>query len=299
MDDIAEFKKEGFDQQKLYRLPMRAQLRMQSQPFTRDLLVTDIGYYPRATGHRVEREEGLDREILVFCLSGRGWYSSGGRRREVGSMDAFWIPAGEAHAYGSHRSEPWEIYWVHAYGKVLMELLTWTPLMRSRPMTSFSNTHAMRRQFNAVLQRLEEGYSDHTLFELSRFLVSLTSLLHVDAGLSREGEQRERIEKVMELMRKTLSKPQALAEYAKAAGFSVSQFSFLFKRYYGTSPMAYFSELRMQRAKEWLGTTGMPIKEIAWKLGFEDQLYFSRMFKKVTGISPSLFRTEYATGGEA
>lgn len=274
-------------------MPMRAELRMKRKAFTRDLVLTDIGYYPRAKGHKVERKLGSNREILVFCLSGRGWFSWGGRRREVGPQDVFWIPAGEAHAYGSHRSDPWEIYWVHAYGAGVEGLLTWTPLTRSRSETSFTNTHALRRQFNAVLQRLEAGYSDHTLFELSRFLVSLMGLLHVDAGLSREFNQRERIEKVIETMRKTLTSPLSLSEYAQGGGFSVSQFSFLFKRHYGTSPMAYFSELRMQRAKEWLGETAMSIKEIAWKLGFEDQLYFSRIFKKVSGISPSIYRSEY------
>jgi transcriptional regulator GlxA family with amidase domain len=106
--------------------------------------------------------------------------------------------------------------------------------------------------------------------------------------------QRERIENVMDTMRRTLSEPLTLAAYAQGVGFSVSQFSFLFKRYYGTSPMAYFVELRMQRAKELLETTDMPIKEVAWKLGFDDPLYFSRIFKKVCGISPSSYRMEHA-----
>ena len=290
MDNLTEFRKEGFDRQKLFRLPMRAEIRMKERPFTRNLVVSDIGYYPKADGHLVERKRGLKSHILVFCLKGRGWFTWSGRRREVGPMEAFWVPAGEAHAYGTHRSDPWEIYWVHARGESVLDLLAWTPLTRSRPMTSFSNSHALRRQFNALLQRLERGYTDHSLLEMARFFVSLTSLLHVDAGSIKEIGQREKIEVAMDQMRQTLSRPLTLADYARGVGFSVSQFSDLFKRHYGTSPMAYFSELRMQRARELLGFTKMSVKEIAAELGFDDPLYFSRAFKKVSGMSPSDYR---------
>jgi len=267
---------------------------MLDRPFTHDLVVTDLGYYPMAEGHFVDRPIGLDRHILVFCLQGRGWVSWGGKRREVAAMDTFWIPAGEAHSYGAHKLDPWQIFWVHAYGDSVDGLLAWTPLTRNRPLTSISNTNALRRQFNAMLQRIEFGYTDHTLLELSRFFVSLMTLLHVGAGPVREMVQREQIERAMDEMRKTLSAPRPLEDYARHAGFSVSQFSHLFKRHYGTSPMAYFVELRIQRAKEFLNNTGMSVKEVAWELGFEDQLYFSRLFKKVSGISPTAYREEHS-----
>ncbi|MFK7911447.1 MAG: helix-turn-helix domain-containing protein [Akkermansiaceae bacterium] len=292
MDNFTGFKKEGFDQQKLFRLPTRAESRMLGRTFTRNLVVSDVGYYPRAERHLVERKSGLKSHILVFCLSGRGWFSSKGKRREVSAMDVFWIPAKEAHSYGAHRTDPWEIYWVHAYGTLVEELLRWTSLNATKPMASFPNTHALRRQFNALIQRLELGYTDHTLLELSRFFVSLINLLHVDSGSEREIEQKENIERAMDKMRQTVSTPLSLGDYARGAGLSISQFSHLFKRHYGTSPMAYFTELRIQRAKEMLDNTHLSIKEVSWKLGFEDQLYFSRLFKKVSGISPSAYRSE-------
>ncbi|MCP5535005.1 MAG: helix-turn-helix domain-containing protein [Akkermansiaceae bacterium] len=294
MDYITEFKREGFDRQKLFRLPTRAEARMLSLSFTKDMVVSDVGYYPRAEGHLVERKKGLKSHILVFCLSGQGWFSRRGKRREVVPMDVFWIPAREAHAYGAHRSDPWEIYWVHAYGSLVEDLLAWTSLSDTRPTASFSNTNALRRQFNALIQRLELGYTDHTLLELSRFFVSLTNLLHVEAGSEREIQQKDVIEKAMDTMRQTVSAPLSLHAYAREAGLSVSRFSHLFKRHYGTSPMAYFTELRMQRAKALLDDTHLSIKEVSWQLGFDDQLYFSRSFKKVTGISPSAYRLEHA-----
>jgi len=292
MDDLTGYREEGFEEQKLFRLPLRAERRMLSLAFTKDLVVTDVGFYPRADGHLVERERGYGSHILVWCVRGSGWFSWGGKRREVRSMDVFWIPANEAHSYGASQSEPWQIYWVHAYGRVVDDLLSWISLSRSQPMTRCGNSHGLRRQFNALLQLLESGYADHTLLEMSRFFVSLTALLHVDARPVRELEQREKILKSMEQMRKTVAQPRALEEYAKAVGFSVSQYSYLFKRHFGISPMAHLAELRIQRAKELLGRTDLSIKEISWQLGFDDPLYFSRMFKKVAGVAPTKYRDE-------
>ncbi|NWK55274.1 AraC family transcriptional regulator [Verrucomicrobiaceae bacterium N1E253] len=265
---------------------------MKNQPFTSELMVTDIGYYPCAEAHFVERMDGLNGHILVFCLDGRGWFSWGGERMEVAPMEVFWVPARQAHSYGSFRDGGWEIYWVHVEGEDVEPLLGWTPLSRDQPLISFTNAHALRRQFNMMLQSLESGFSDHVLFQLSRFMITLVGLLHVDAGSSRAAERRERMELAIEQMRSSVSEPLALEAYARTSGFAVSQFSSLFKQYYGSSPMAYLAELRVQRACELFDTTGMSVKEVAFALGFEDPLYFSRMFKKVAGVAPSAYRLE-------
>jgi AraC family transcriptional regulator, arabinose operon regulatory protein len=63
----------------------------------------------------------------------------------------------------------------------------------------------------------------------------------------------------------------------------------LFRRHLKTTPLAYIQAFRMQEAKELLRTTPMSVSEIARATGFQDPLYFSRVFKKATGISPSAF----------
>ena len=295
MDNIPEYRQEGFDQQKLFRLPKRAEKRLRSRPFTQDCVVTDCGYYPRADGHLVERHVGLHSHILIFCVSGRGWFKIRDKKRDVKESEAFWIPAEEAHSYGAATTSPWEIYWVHAYGHTVDQLIQWTPFSADRKLIHFSNSLGLKRQFNTVLERLESGYSDHTLLEMARFMVTLASLLHVDAGSSHQLAQKEKIERAMDKMRETLTQSYDLEYYARDAGFSVSQFSFLFKRHYGTSPMAYLTELKMQRAREILDTTEMSVKEVAVSLGYEDPLYFSRLFKKISGLAPTTYRTDGAT----
>ena len=67
-----------------------------------------------------------------------------------------------------------------------------------------------------------------------------------------------------------------------------------FRAEYGTSMISYLTQIRLKKAKEFLASSDMQIQEIADRTGFFDVKYFSTLFKKVNGITPSRFRTLYS-----
>ncbi|MDC7235350.1 MAG: AraC family transcriptional regulator [Spirochaetales bacterium] len=77
---------------------------------------------------------------------------------------------------------------------------------------------------------------------------------------------------------------------ASEAGFSASSFRRCWEDMYSTPPGQSLIEMRMQRACRYLAETDMPVKEIAWNLGYEDPLYFSRLFRKKRDESPGSYR---------
>ena len=85
-------------------------------------------------------------------------------------------------------------------------------------------------------------------------------------------------------------KPGTIAGYAREAGISENYLSRLVKQSTGRSVGAWIDIVRIQRAKRLLSSTHLPIIDIASSIGVEDQSYFSRLFKKETGISPSAYR---------
>lgn len=78
-------------------------------------------------------------------------------------------------------------------------------------------------------------------------------------------------------------------------GFVSSYLSSIFKSYYGQTPMEYVTERRMEEGKRLLRQGNLRIKEVAEQLGYEDSLYFSKVFKRLEGISPK----EYSGRGRA
>ncbi|KXX72371.1 AraC family transcriptional regulator [Flammeovirga sp. SJP92] len=83
----------------------------------------------------------------------------------------------------------------------------------------------------------------------------------------------------------------SLEELAKLCHLSLSSFKREFQKVYEETPSKYLSSQRIKKAKELLQSTSLPINEIAYDLGYNDPLYFTRIFKKKEGISPSQFRS--------
>ena len=90
------------------------------------------------------------------------------------------------------------------------------------------------------------------------------------------------------------AEPLTLEEVGGVVGFNASYFSSLFKKETGQNFLEYLSEVRMNRAKELLKETKLPVGEICERVGYADLKYFTKSFKKATGIKPGEFRKLYS-----
>ncbi|MGO9410010.1 MAG: response regulator [Spirochaetia bacterium] len=81
-----------------------------------------------------------------------------------------------------------------------------------------------------------------------------------------------------------------LEEVAKSVGLSPSYFSSSFKRETGKNVVEYITEYRVEKAIELLCTTNLNTSEVAYRVGFNDPKYFTRIFKRSVGVTPSLYR---------
>ena len=82
----------------------------------------------------------------------------------------------------------------------------------------------------------------------------------------------------------------SFTQYAEDNHIGYSYFRKMFKIYTGIAPAQYQLDLKIRRAREMLLISDKSIKEIAYELGFNSIHYFSRIFKKKTGVSPSYIR---------
>ena len=84
----------------------------------------------------------------------------------------------------------------------------------------------------------------------------------------------------------------SLALIASGTGFSESQVRRMIKAKLHVNPVQYINHLRLEKAKKMLSESNLSISEIAFATGFEDQFYFSRIFKNNVGMSPFEYRKE-------
>jgi transcriptional regulator GlxA family with amidase domain len=109
-------------------------------------------------------------------------------------------------------------------------------------------------------------------------------------GADDRSDIAKKIEQSIAYMAQHLNEPVPVAALAAQACLSPSHYFALFKRQTGSTPMRYFTHLRLQYACHLLDTTSSPVKEIADALGYKDQFYFSRVFKLVNHMAPSEYR---------
>jgi AraC-like DNA-binding protein len=100
----------------------------------------------------------------------------------------------------------------------------------------------------------------------------------------------EHISKALHHLHENFSKPVTLVELSRMAGMSRTSFATRFQRAVGQAPIRYLITLRLTQAKLLLVESTLTISEVAYRVGFEDQGYFTRAFKKLSGATPTDFR---------
>jgi AraC-like DNA-binding protein len=98
------------------------------------------------------------------------------------------------------------------------------------------------------------------------------------------------VRKAMAFIDENLGRFLSSSAIARRADLSVSQCQRQFRAHFGLSPVRYFMRRKMEYAKILLADTGKRIKEVASELGYEDQLLFSKQFRRVAAMSPRAYR---------
>lgn len=287
--------KDGFTGERSIVLPKLIIEMMEDDPLASILHITDIGYYPKALHHFRERNKPIDQFVFIYCIDGRGWYEIHGKRHDVTANQYFILPAGTPHTYASDEHNPWTIYWIHFKGPLAKYYAAdaLEPQTISPGITSKINQRI--HLFETIYNTLDTSFSLESIrYAMSAFHHYLASLRYVkayrDAGNSRVNP--DVIDLTIHFLNENIEKHLTLKEISDFSGFSPSHLSAMFKERTGHSVLNYFNLLKIRRACELLDNTKMKLNQISYKVGIADQFYFSRLFTKIMGVSPTVYRTQ-------
>lgn len=289
--------RDGFKGSRTLVIPRLLIKELDMDKFSSMLHVTDIGYYPVAALHKRVRNRGISQYILIYCTAGKGWYELDGKHFEVEANQCFILPAYKPHKYGASDKEPWSIYWIHFKGE-------FAPFFGEKFNTPFSIPPGRLSRISDRLQIFEDIYSalsngftrsniEFASSSLYYFLATIKYLDSFRASRPHESADMDAVENAIHYMKENIGRNCPLQELCDYVGYSKSRFSALFKKRTGTSPINYMIKLKMQRACELIEHTDLKINQICCMVGIPDPYYFSNLFTKNIGISPSGYRAEY------
>jgi AraC family transcriptional regulator len=104
------------------------------------------------------------------------------------------------------------------------------------------------------------------------------------------GLSGKRLRRTMEFIRENLARDLNLSEIATSAGMSPFHFARAFKQSTGMTPHQHLTKTRIERAKQLLGQSDLPIVEVCSQVGFQSQSHFTTVFRRLTGLTPRTYR---------
>lgn len=290
-------RRDGFTGEKQINIPASVLDKyVRNQQLLTSLYITYIGYYPKASFHYRERKKGCNDNILFYCLGGKGYYDTHLGSFELTSNHFAILPAHHFHRYQADITDPWTIYWIHFSGNKLSELNAYLKVENYITPTPIKYDECFISSWEEMYNALKGGYTWSNISYANFCLYRFISLFVFPEVKIKSYQEDDMISDSIKFLKKNINKMLSVEDIAVHFYYSASHFSALFKNKTGRSPLEYFIQLKIRHACQLLDQSPLKIKEIASRVGYEDPYYFSRLFCKMTGVSPNKYRqTKYRT----
>ena len=230
-----------------------------------------------------------DHYLIHYVMSGEGTFSVDNRTYSLSAGQLFIIYPSQEVSYIADDVNPWEYAWVGFNGIEADRLLHLTDFSRNNPVISCRGNRAVREG----ILNIYHG-AGREVYDESRMTGYLYLFLSQLIELSEQGKRGELgnhsyIEKALKYIQYNYSGNIGVEDIAENVGLSRSHLHRIFVQNLSASPNEFLTKFRINKACSLLKNSDLSINGIANSLGFNDPLYFSRVFKKIKGVPPSRY----------
>lgn len=235
--------------------------------------------------------------LFHYVISGKGVLYSDDENHNcsvyhLSGGSGFLIEPGYSNMYSADQNEPWEYVWIEFGGLRSRECMEAAGISQKQPIyTPDTPEHARKLQESMMaIVTDKESSSMGMIGMLYLFLDHLirysSSKRQIQGGRLGAFYVRE----IMTYIEQNYAQDISVEDMAKRCKLDRSYFGKIFKKEVGQSPQEFLIRYRMSKAADLLATTNLTIREIGERVGYENQLHFSRAFKSVYDIPPREYR---------
>jgi AraC-like DNA-binding protein len=258
--------------------------------------------YPVLTGHpskycfNTQKGRVFDEYQLIYITEGKGlFYLSKDNYVEVTSGDVFILRPSVWHNYFPDKEHGWVEYWIGFKGFVIDYRFDNGFFSKEKPLYKVGVRPEFISYFMEAIeiaQKEETNYQQY-LAGIVNHLLGLT--LYHDSKRNFLPRQVQNIDKARNIIKENVYEAITPEQIASMLNMSYTWFRKIFKKYAGMSPGKYIRNVKMEAAKDLLIYTDDSVKEIAFKLKFEDVSHFINIFKTTMGSTPVHYRKMHKT----
>jgi AraC-like DNA-binding protein len=229
----------------------------------------------------------LQEYQIIYVTKGRGIFEINGRTHVVVPGSILMVFPGVRHLYKPEYEVGWTEYWVGFKGPYVDALRREGLLSAEKPLFEVGLQNSLLAIYHQIFELVRY---QRPLYQARASSLVLT-LIAETLARARKNVQYDHSEKIVEkarfLMEENVHGEVNIAGIAATLGVTTSQLNAVFKSYTSMTPYQYYISIKIRRAKEMLEDGDLSIKEVAFRLGFDDPYYFSRLFRRKAGLPPS------------
>lgn len=224
--------------------------------------------------------------VCEYIIKGSGTIVFNGKTYHPKAGDVYLLPQYTRHEYYTNPDDPWIKIFFNVYGTGVSSMLN---AFDVKNQVLFSNCKELHMLFESFFLKTQEDIPvEQVMKECSMIFTGI--LYCLNEKVSKKSETSEEAQQLKEFIDKNIERELSIREIADSIYRSPDYANRIFKRYYNTTPYAYYMHLRTEQAKALLQHTSLSIQEIAERLGYKNGHYFSKQFRYATGMTATMFR---------
>lgn len=241
------------------------------------------GEYHGKAGYSTDDHVSGERLIqLFYSIGGLGMCQYKGKSMQMHLGDLLVVPR---HTdYQVRTQQGLQYHWIGLGGEWPSALFAQTGLL---PVGFDAEIDALLVELRETLVLRQAGFAQHAVGIMFQFMGRVEVVMGQDN--SAESAYPTSVRDAVFILRESYTKPFDANEIASAIGLSPARLRVLFQAWVGESPQQFHTRHRIKQAQRLLAQRTMAIYEVAHHVGFTDAQYFSRVFKRVTGMTPTQY----------